>query len=172
MKTPRRPPIDPITVLLRGTSQDAYLAKVIPNLPHDPERPLQVLIREEPRKRKLSLNDAMWAGPLRDIAKQAWHNGRQYSAEEWHEGFKALFLPDPDDPEFDPSHVVDPDAYRKWSINPVTGSRMCVGSTTQLTDAGMHVYLVRMEAFAAETFLVEFTTHEEPQGYVPRERAS
>lgn len=168
----RRPPIQPISVLLRGPAQVSYLAKVLPELPLDPDRPLQVLIREEPRKRKLDANAAYWAGPMADIAAQAWHNGRQYSAEEWHEGMKALFLPDPDAPDFDPSHVVDPEAYRKWSVNPVTGVRMCVGSTTQLTDKGMHIYRLQVEAFAAQTFGVEFTTREEAHGYMPKERAS
>ena len=164
MKTPRRPPIDPITVLLRGPSQDAYLAKVIPNLPHDPERPLQVLIREEPRKRKLSLNDLMWAGPLHDIAVQGWYRNRQWSADDWHEGFKAMFLPDPDSSNFNPAHVTEPETYRKWDINPITGDRRCVGSTTQLTDEGMREYLLQMEAWAANELMVTFTTNETPLG--------
>ena len=150
--------------------QVGYLLKVIPNLPLDPDFPLEVLIREVPKKRKLSLNDAMWAGPLRDIAKQAWHNGRQYSADEWHEGFKAMFLPDPDASSFDPLHVVKPENYRKWSVNPVTGDRMLVGSTTQLTDPGMRVYLLEMEAWAATEKGVQFTTPGEPPHYIPDAR--
>lgn len=161
----KRPKVEFSPVYLRSKAQVDYLLKVIPNLPLDPERPVEVVIREQVKKRKLTLNAAMWAGPLADIARLAWHNRRQYTAEEWHEGFKALFLPDPNEPDFDPSHVVNPETYAKWSINPLTGNRMCIGSTTQLTDAGMRVYLVRMEAFAAEQFGVEFSPridHAEP----------
>lgn len=162
----KRPKITPLSILLRGPNQVAYALKMIPNLPLDSEHPIEMLIREQVKKRKLTLNDAMWAGPLADIARQAWHNGRQYSAEEWAEGFKALFLPDPDAPDFDPSHMVNPETYRKWSTNPVTGTRMCVGSTTQLTDAGMHVYLRQIEAFAAQEFEVQFTERAEPLGRI------
>lgn len=162
----KRQPVKLPTVYLRGPQQVAYLLKLIPNLPLDPDRPVEVVIREAARKRKVTLNDAYWAGPLRDIAEQAWTNGRLYSADEWHEGFKVLFLPDPDASDFDPSHVVDPEAYQKWAINPVTGERRCVGSTTRLTDAGMRVYLLQVEAFAAEKFGVVFTTHQEPVGRI------
>ena len=166
----KRPKVEPISILLRTSAQVAYALKTIPNLPLDPIRPLQVLIREEPRKRKQDANASYWAGPLSDIARQAWHNGRQYAAEEWHEGFKAMFLPDPDAPDFDPSHVTDPEDYRKWSINPVTGARMCMGSTTQLTDPGMHCFRLQVEAFAAEQFFVEFTERTEAPHYIPRAR--
>ena len=153
-------------IYLRSRVQVDYLLKLLPNLPLDSERPVEVLIQEHKAKRKPSLNALMWAGPLRDIAEQAWTNGRLYSADEWHEGFKVLFLPDPDASDFDPSHVVGPEAYQKWAINPVTGERRCVGSTTRLTDAGMRVYILQVEAFAAEKFGVVFTTHQEPVGRI------
>ena len=162
----KRPKIEIPPVLLRGPAQLAYLLKTIPNLPLDPEHPVEVVMREQVKKRKQSMNDAMWAGPLVDIARQAIHLGRQYSAEEWHEGFKAMLLPDPDISGFNPEHVTHPETYRKWSTNPITGTRMCVGSTTQLTDAGMRVYLLEMEAFAAQEFEVRFTTRDEPTGRV------
>ena len=168
----KRSKIETRSILLRGPAQDSLLAQLVPNLPHDYENPIEILIREQPKKRKKTLNDYMWAGPLADIARQAWHNGRQYSADEWHEGLKAVFLPDPEDlwlplgqswqeGFFDPSHVINPETYHKWSINPVTDTRICIGSTTQLTDAGMHVYLRRIEAYASQQFHVEFTTKEE-----------
>jgi hypothetical protein len=161
-----------LRVYLRDRRQDEYLAKTVPQLPHDPENPLEIIIREKPRKRKLDANAAYWAGPIADIERQVWHQGRQYPGEEWHEGFKALFLPDENDPWvqpgqdwepglFDPSHVVDPDTYQKWTINPITGNRTVKGSTTQLTDPGMHAFRVQVEAFASQTFGVEFTTREE-----------
>jgi hypothetical protein len=166
---PKREPFKEFTVRLLGPKQDAYLAEIIPQAPHDPERPLQVVIREEPKKRKKSMNDAYWAGPMRDIERDAWNNGRQYIAAEWHEGFKEIFLPDPDAPDFDPSHVVNPETYRKWSINPVTGKRTVVGSTTHLTDKGMGIFWTQVEAFMSQApFYVQFTTRDEPRGYSGR----
>ena len=91
----KREKVNVPTIYLRTERQRAYAQKVIQEMPLDDENPVEVIVREKPKKRKLSLNDAMWAGPLKDIAEQAWHNNRQYSADEWHEGFKALFLPDP-----------------------------------------------------------------------------
>jgi hypothetical protein len=103
----------------------------------------------------------MWAGPLKDIERDAWFRGRQYRAEIWHEHFKEVFLPDETDPDFDPSHVVD--GYRKWDMNPWNGNRQLVGSTTQLTDKGMRIYLLQIEAEAATEYGVTFTSPVEPE---------
>ena len=149
-------------IYLRSRVQVDYLLRLLPNLPLDPERPVEVLIQEHKAKRKPSLNALMWAGPLRDIAEQAWICGRQYSAEVWHEHFKEAYLPDPDAPGFDPEHVVE--GYRTWDIDPWKGNRVLVGSTTQLTDKGMRVYLEQVEAEAATEYGVQFTTREEWMG--------
>jgi len=148
-------------VYLRSRVQVDHLLKLIPNLPLDSEKPVEVVIREQAKKRKLSLNAAMWAGPLRDIEENAWVGGRQYSAEVWHEHFKECYLPDENAPDFNPEHVVDPEAYRKWDIDPWKDMRVLVGSTTQLTDKGMRLYLLQMEAEAATEYGVTFTTREE-----------
>ena len=123
--------------------------------------PAQDSGKPKAKKRKLSLNAAMWAGPLRDIERDAWFRGRQYRAEIWHEHFKEAFLPDESDFDFDPSHVLD--GYRKWDVSPWNGSRVLVGSTTQLTDAGMRIYLLKIEAEAATEYGVTFTTPIEPE---------
>ena len=161
---PKRPKVGISPIYLRGQSQVEFAVKAIRGVPLDSENPVEVLIREKPRQRGLTLNAAYWAGPLADIARQAWRNDRQYSAEVWHSGMKTLFLPDPDEPDFDPAHVLDPEKYVKWVINPITDQRDCVGSTTQLTDAGMRIYLLKMEAFAAQELGVRFTTRDEPRG--------
>ncbi|GEM_PF-731466 len=132
--------------------------KFILNLPVDYEHPIEVLVREQPKKRKLTLNQAMWAGPLADIERDGWFRERQFSAEVWHEHFKELFLPDDTSPDFDPSHAVD--GYRKWDVNPWKDTRVLVGSTTQLTDKGMRHYLLQIEAEAATEYGVTFTTPE------------
>ena len=166
MKGMKRNKVNIPPVLLRSPTQLQYLFKVLPNLPLDEEYPIEVVIREQVKKRKMSLNDAMWAGPLRDIERQAWHQGRQYSALVWHEHFKEAYLPDENDPDFDPSHVVDPETYHKWGINPWNGDRCLTGSTTQLTDKGMTIYMLQLEAEAAQEYQVMFTTRDEPYGRI------
>ena len=103
---------------------------------------LEVVIRIAKKLRKQSQNDAMWAGPLADIAAQAWTEKRQYSAKVWHHYFKEQFLPDQFDAE------LCKDGYQKWDYTPA-GERMLVGSTTQLTRKGFALYLMEVEAAGA-----------------------
>ena len=131
--------------LLRGESQRDALIALAQNLPLDPEKPLEALIREEVKPRKPDQNSAMWAGPLRDIAEQAWVAGQTYSAEVWHEHFKRQYLPEDDDPDL---AVLAKEGYRKWDYLP-TGERVLVGSTTQLTVKGFAIYLTKVEADGA-----------------------
>ncbi|MEN6533982.1 MAG: recombination protein NinB [Bryobacteraceae bacterium] len=152
--TLKRPKVETRQILLRAPQQAEHAKSLISNLPVDPEHPIEILIREQVKKRKLSTNAAMWAGPLRDIERDGWYQGSQYAAEVWHEHFKELFLPDENDPDFDPSHVVE--GYRKWGYNPWKDTRALVGSTTQLTDSGMRLYLLKMEAEAATEHGVTF----------------
>lgn len=141
--------------LLRNERIVQNLMALLPQLPLDEEKPLEVIIREEKPHRRQTLNAAMWAGPLADIERDGWYGGRQYRAEVWHEHFKELFLPDPADPEFDTAEVVD--GYQKWEVDPWSDRRVLVGTTTQLTDRGMRLYLQKMEAHAAQEYGVTFT---------------
>ena len=164
-RTSRRPKVEtkPFNLVSRAVAENAVA--FIRNLPIDPVHPVEVVCREKVKKRKQSMNSAMWAGPLRVIERGGWYQGCQYRAEVWHEHFKELFLPDENAPDFDPSHVVE--GYRKWDYDPWKGTRILVGSTTQLTDPGMHVYLLRMEAEAATEHGVTFGARIEdiePQG--------
>lgn len=129
-------------ILLRGESQRDAAAILLANLPLDPERPLELLVREEVKPRKLTQQAAMWLGPLKDIEEQAWIDGRQFSAEAWHEHFKREFLPE----EYDPELCLE--GYRKWDFMP-SGRRVLVGSTTHLTVKGFAQYLTQVEAFGA-----------------------
>ena len=117
----------------------------IANAPIDPEHPLEVIIREEKRTRNPDQNQAMWAGPLRDISEQAWVGGRRFAAEVWHEFLKREYLPEDDDPEI--VFLVN-DGYHKWATDP-SGNRVMIGSTTQLTVKGMACYLTQIEAYGA-----------------------
>lgn len=133
------------TIRLVGPQQAHIAVALIPNLPIDPDKPLEIVIREEKKVRGMDANARMWAGPLRDIAEQAWVTGRQFSAEAWHELFKREYLPEDDDPELP---ELAKEGYRKWDIDP-GGNRILVGSTTQLLKKGFARYLIQIEAFGA-----------------------
>lgn len=129
-------------IRLVGSQQlNAALAR-LQHAPIDPEKPLEVIIREEVKVRGLDANARMWAGPLKDIAEQAYIEGRSYCAEVWHEYFKKEYLPE----EFDPEMTRE--GYRKWATGP-DGERVLIGSSTQLTVKGFAVYLTQVEAFGA-----------------------
>lgn len=134
--------LNPKTFYLVGASQQAAAQAFLANLPLDPEEPLEVVVRERVKPRKLSQNALMWAGPLTDIAEQAWVQGRRFPAEVWHEQFKRDFLPE----EYDPELCLE--GYRKWDVTP-RGDRVLVGSTTMLTRKGMAQYLQQVEAAGA-----------------------
>lgn len=142
-------------VRLLGAEQVERAIAALRNAPIDPIKPIEVLIREEVKARKLDQNALMWVGPLVDIAAQAWIEGRQFSAEVWHEHFKKEFLPD----EYDPDLCKSED-YRKWDFGP-GGDRVLVGSTKELTIKGFAQHLDQIHAFGG-SLGVEF--HEKQHG--------
>ena len=135
----------PQTIILVGESQRSLAMRRLESIPVGADPLIEVVFREKKDVRGLDQNAAMWSGPLRDIAEQAWVNRQQFSAEAWHEHFKGEFLPEDDDPELD---ELVKDGYRKWTITP-TGERRLTGSTTMLTRKGMARYLQQIEAFGA-----------------------
>lgn len=132
--------------LLNERNRDAAILRV-QSLPVGTDPVIEVVIRERKDRRTLDQNAAMWAGPLKDLADQAWVNGRQFSAEVWHEHAKREFLPEDDDPDL-AELVRNPESYRKWAYTP-GGDRVLIGSTTQLTKRGMGEYLDRLCAMGA-----------------------
>ena len=133
----------PKVIRLVGKLQADTAISAIQNAPIDTERPLEVIIREEQKGRSLSANALMWAGPLNDIASQAWVHGKQYSALIWHEYFKEKFLPDFPDP----TQVKE--GYRKYEETP-DGRRVLIGSTQKLTKHGFSLYMEQIYAYGAE----------------------
>ena len=129
-------------IRLVGQAQADLLLRLIPQLPIDSDRPLEIIIREEVKARKMDQQALMWVGPLADIAEQAYVGGRTYSAEIWHEHFKEQFLPDL------ASDEMTKDSYKKYDYLP-TGDRVLVGSTTQLTVRGFAMYLEQVIADGA-----------------------
>lgn len=144
-------------IRLVGETQVKTVLALVPNLPIDPDHPLEVVVREEVKPRKPDQNALMWVGPLKDIEQQAWVEGRQFSDVVWHEHFKEMYLPE----EFDPE--LTKEGYRKWDYTPA-GKRVLVGSTTDLTVKGFALYLEQIYAFGA-SLGVMFSAN-------PRERAA
>lgn len=141
--------------LVGETQREAAVTRIM-NIPLDPDEPIEVVFREEQKIRKPDANALMWVGPLKDISEQAWVNGRQFSDKVWHEHFKREFLPEDDDPNIE---ELAKDGYRKWDIC-VTGERVLVGSTTELTRKGFSIYLQQVEAFGASLGVM---FHESPR---------
>lgn len=108
---------------------------------------IEVILREPKKVRGPSQNSLMWASALKDIAEQAWFDGRQFSEEVLHEHMKREFLPEADDPELE-RLVKDVDKWHKWQYLP-SGDRILTGSTTQLTPYGFGQYLEQVYAFGA-----------------------
>lgn len=144
----------PIVIKLVGKPQVDRLKQIAENLPVGQE--LECVFRKEQKVRGMDANARMWVGPLKDIAEQAWVNGRQFSAEVWHEHFKRQYLPEDNDPEI---HLLAKDGYRKWDIDPA-GNRVLIGSTTQLLKRGFALYLQQVEADGVQMGVM---FHEAPQ---------
>lgn len=147
-----RQKFEPRRVLLRANEQVEFAIAILRNVPLDPLKPLEFLVREEVKVRKPDQNALMWAGPLKDIAEQCWICGRQYSADVWNEHFKAEFLPEAFDPD------LCKEGYEKWGFTP-SGVRALTGSSKDLTIKGFAQYLDQIHAFGGNQG-VEF--HEPP----------
>lgn len=150
-----RQPFDKRVLILRDEAVRERALALVRNLPVDAEKPLQLVVQEYQPPRKADQNALMWAGPLRDIAEQAWLEGRKYSAESWHELLKQELLPE----EFDPELCRE--GYQKWTITP-RGDRALIGTTTKLTVKGFAQYLESLYAFGA-SLGVQFHTNPKEQ---------
>ena len=133
------------TIALIGTLQKQLAVNAINSLPVGQN--IEVVIRESTKIRTLDQNSMMWAGILKDMKTQAFVNGRQFSAEVWHEHANQEYLPDELIEPYIHEHVKNVETYRKWEILP-TGARICTGSTTQLTKYGFSQYILQLEAYA------------------------
>lgn len=131
-------------------SQKDLLHTIVDSLPIDAKNPVNAIFGEEIKVRKPSQNALMWANQLKDIAEQAYSDGRTFSDEVWHEFLKREYLPE----EFDSE--LTKEGYVKWGIDP-RGNKILVGSTTQLTVKGFSQYLMEIEAYAATEHGVIFT---------------
>jgi len=128
------------SILIDNEEKRALAYKVIASAPIDSNKPVQFLLREEVKTRKLDQNALMWAGALKDIEQQIYVVGRTHSDEVWHIYFKERFLPE--------EHIdgVTKEGYQKWTYLP-NEQRRLIGSTTELTIYGFSLYLNQIHAF-------------------------
>jgi len=143
------------TFRLIGQAQLDQLLSALRSIPLDPFRPLEAVLREPQKQRSPDANARMWAGPLKDIERQAWVDDgsgkkRRYRDVVWHDYFKRAYLPE------EHEDGITKEGYAKWSTAP-DGERVLVGSTTQLTPRGFSQYLAAIEAYAVSELGVKFS---------------
>lgn len=136
-----RPKYHQHRLLLRTPLQVERAMAALMTAPLDALRPVEFLIREEVKERKLTQQGLMWVGPLADIAEQIVVEGRKFSAKVWHHHLKGLYLPD----QYDAGLCISED-YVKWEFDQ-SGDAVLVGSTTDLTTRGFTQYLEQVFAY-------------------------
>ena len=129
-------------ILVVSPAQLSTAVAVLKTVPVDAANPIEIRIGEQVKGRNKDQNALMWAGPLRDIANQAYVNGQTYSIDVWHEHFKREFLPEEADIE------LTREGYQKWRYLP-SGERILKASTGDLTTKGFSIYLEQIYAYGA-----------------------
>ncbi len=144
----KRTPYPTRTILITGPKSLETVAQILRYLPIDDKKPIEIVVREHVKKRKNDQNSLYWAGPLKDIAEQAYIDGRQYSAEIWHYFFKAEYLPEDNYIDNYKDLVKNEETYEKWGGTP-RGDRILTGSTTDLSVKGFAQFLEQVYAYGA-----------------------
>lgn len=127
--------------VLRGPSVwQAFVALVKENAKSFADRgqPLRIILTSEERKRNAEQNRFYWGVVLRDIAEQAWVNGRQFDKDTWHEYFARQFGVC-EDVELPNGEII---SRRK--------------STTQMSVGEFSAYTAQVQAYAANKLGVSF----------------
>ena len=126
-------------IRLIGAVQLQAARAILDNLPIDPDHPLEIVVREEVKKRGLDANGYYFMR-IGEIAEQAWVEGKKFSKDAWHEYAKKNIM----------SECVvtkDGETRSKWEQTPY-GS-MSVISTTLLERGCFADYTTAVEAFGA-----------------------
>lgn len=135
----KRNPIDKVIVLIRSEQQKELLANKISNLPIDCDRPIQIVISEQTKKRGLDQNGLMWKR-IGEISEQAWRNNRQFDSDIWHRYLKLNEMPEE-------VELKDGTIVSKWVEMP-DGGRDVI-STTLLSARFFSKYITIIEAFGS-----------------------
>lgn len=101
-------------------------------------KPIRLIVTQDEKKRTSAMNRRYWGPVLKQIAEQAWVDGRQHKAEVWHEHFARTF------------GFLDEVVLPYGEI--VTKRK----STTDMTVTEFSEYMANVEAFAAQELGVEF----------------
>jgi len=128
------------TFVLRDESNAAALhsfLKANAKAMADAGKPLQVSISEAGAKRSIQQNRRNWA-LVTYIAEHAWVEGRQYSKETWHEFFARKF------------------GLMKEIVLPDGEVTLQRESTSEMDVETFNIYLLRIEAYAAQELGIEF----------------
>lgn len=134
-----RPKYHTRSILLRGDSQAEAASTAVLMAPRDPERPIEVVIREQVKARHSDQNRLYWH-LLGEIAEQAYFNNKQYSADIWHEYARIHIMPEQ-------ITTKDGEVRSKWLDMP--DGKATVISTTQLERRCFSDYTTAVEAFGA-----------------------
>lgn len=126
-------------LLSKQTAVDGALG-LIRNLPIDPDRPLEVVVREPVKGRSLDANAYYWLR-LGEIAQQAFIDGKQFDSEVWHTYLKRNVMPEQ-------VTLKDGSVRSKWVEQP--DGELDVISTTKLEKSCFHDYTLCVEVFGAE----------------------
>lgn len=105
--------------------------------------PMAITITDTKAKRSSQANRYYWA-VLNQISEDAWMDGRQYSADVFHEYFKRQFI-----------GVID-----------LPGGHSMAESTTKLDTAEFAAYVRKIEFFAAQELGVQLVDMSTPSGRV------
>jgi hypothetical protein len=134
-----RPAFQTRQILLRSQQQVDTLLFLIPNLPLDADKPLEVIIREQVKQRGLSQNALYWMR-LHEIAEQGWFQGRLYSADVWHDYCKKYVMPE--------EIITKAGEVRSKWVDAPDGNQAVI-STAELNRGSFAVYTEMVEAFGA-----------------------
>jgi hypothetical protein len=131
--------VDKKTFYMRTPQARESAIAMIRNLPLSEDKPLMVTVAPFAKVRGLDANAYYWLR-LGEIADQAWLEGRQYSAEIWHEYARRNIMPEQ-------VTTKDGETRSKWAELP--DGTLSVISTTQLEKRSFADYVTSVEAFAA-----------------------
>lgn len=138
-KNPIRHEFPPRRILLRSQLQVDTVIALVKNVPLDPDNPIEVLFREQPKARGNDANSYYWMR-LGEIAEQAWVHGKQFNSDSWHEYCKRHIMPNE-------ITTKAGDRVSKWLESP--DGTMTITSTTALEKRCFAEYIDQVEAFGA-----------------------
>ena len=141
--------------LLVNESVRNTIALAINNLPIDSKKPLEIVMREQVKKRSSDQNSLYWHR-LNEISEQAFWDGRQFNPKQWHIYCKNCVMTNE-------ITLVDGTVRSKFIESP--GGCTEVISTTELERKCFADYITAVEAFGASLGVMFSVNPKEVAGY-------